>query len=102
MSEQKKLSDGIMALDKKSRSENLSFKDATSRAEKLYSDNARAVANARSRLRSANDSTRKFTDKSLDTLAAKRYFNGKLKAQDYLAVYSEQGKQAVQKFLKAA
>lgn len=99
---QQTLSNKLSDLDRTARSDNLGFQEASARAEKLYSDNERNISEARSRLRLSSDYTRKYTDRSLDTLAAKRHFQGKLKASDYLAVRAEQGKQAVQKFLKAA
>ena len=100
--EQQALSNKLSELEKNARADNVGFQEASARAGKLYSDNERNISEARSRLRSSSDYTRKYTDRSLDTLAVKRHFQGELKASDYLAVRTEQGKQAVQKFLKAA
>lgn len=100
--EQRKLSDNIVALDRESRKSNLSFQEASSRAEKMYRENAKNVSDARDRVRSATESARKYSDKSLDTLAAKSHFNGSLKATDHLSVLADQGKEAVKNFLKAA
>ena len=95
-------SNKINQFEKKVRQEDIGFKEASRMATEMRSQTDRNIVAAREQLRASSKGAKKLSDKSIDTLATKQHFSGALKPTDYLDAFAKQGKESVQKFLKAA